>query len=497
MGSNPPPTDGEWFAVGGVMRISGRSERVAAGRHASTQPEREASRGGARLSPRSSPSLESTRRVLAAIFGTVSDRSFAVEFWDGTVDAPGHGRPRFTLALRRPGALRRMLLPPSELSIAHAYMFDDVDYRGDLEAAVAIVQGAIARPSIEGGVGKLLPLLLALPADAVSPEDAAASSGRQLHRGRWAGRRSSPGRDAAAVRFHYDVGNDFFALWLDRRMVYSCAYFAAGAEDLETAQEAKLEHICRKLRLAPGERLLDIGCGWGGFMQYAAERYGVEVVGITVSEEQAKLARARLDAAGLSDRCRVELCDYRAFTDARGFDKISSIGMVEHVGHAGLSAYFEAAYRLLAPGGLMLNHGIVSLEVARPRARSARAWLMRRLWERDGGFSDTYVWPDVLLVPTADVLAHAEAAGFETRDVESLREHYARTLRLWIARLEHRHREVREMVGEPTYRVWRIYLAAAAHRFATGEIGIIQSLLAKPDANGRSEVPWTRADLYR
>ena len=383
-----------------------------------------------------SSSLDPTRRVLAAIFGTVANRSFAVEFWDGTVDVPEHTRPRFTLVLRRPGALRRMLVPPSELSVAHAYMFDDVDYLGDLESAVQVVQAAVNHPSIEGGVASLVPLLLSLPRDNVSPEDAAAASGRRLRRGRWAGRRSTPGRDAAAVRFHYDVGNDFFALWLDRRMVYSCAYFETGTEELDAAQEAKLEHVCRKLRLAPGERLLDIGCGWGGLMQYAAERHGVEVVGITVSEEQAKLARARLDAAGLSDRCRVHVCDYRAFTDASGFDKISSIGMVEHVGHAGLPAYFASAFRLLREGGLMLNHGIVSLEVARPRPRSLRAWLTRRMWERDGGFSDTYVWPDVLLVPTANVLANAEAAGFETRDVESLREHYARTARLWIERLE-------------------------------------------------------------
>ncbi len=496
MGTRAQRLPGEKSTVGEVMKDSERSERVAEGMSSRIRVEREAPQADARPSPQSSPSLDSTRRVLGAIFGTVSNRSFAVEFWDGTVDAPGHVRPRFTLALRRPGALRRMLLPPSELSVAHAYMFDDVDYRGDLEAAVATVQGAVAHLSIEGGIRKLLALLVALPTDAVSPEDAAASSGRQLHRRRWAGGRSSPERDAAAVRFHYDVGNDFFALWLDRRMVYSCAYFATGTENLETAQEAKLEHICRKLRLAPGERLLDIGCGWGGFMQYAAERYGVEVVGITVSEQQAKRARARLDAAGLSDRCRVALCDYRAFTDARGFDKISSIGMVEHVGRAGLPAYFAAAYRLLAPGGLMLNHGIVSLEVARPRARSPRAWLTRRMWERDGGFSDTYVWPDVLLVPTAEVLARAEAVGFETRDVESLREHYARTLRIWLARLELRHREVRAIVGEPTYRVWRIYLAAAAHRFASAEIGIIQSLLAKPDEGGKSNVPWTRGDLY-
>jgi cyclopropane-fatty-acyl-phospholipid synthase len=443
------------------------------------------------------PALDSTRRLLAALFGPPAERHFAVRYWEGTVDTPEGVEPRFTLVLLRPGALRRMLLPPSELSLAHAYMFGDVDYEGDLEAVVDIVQGAVARGAPGGGVVRLLPLLLGLPREPVPPDVAEASSGRQLRRGRWAGRRSSPMRDAAAVRFHYDVGNDFFALWLDRRMVYSCGYFPRGTEDLDAAQEAKLEFICRKLRLQPGERLLDMGCGWGGLIQYAAERYGVEVVGITLSEEQAKLARARIEAAGLGDRCRVEVCDYRSVSDPNGFDKISSIGMVEHVGSDGLPAYFGAGYRLLRPRGLMLNHGIISLEAARSRTRSFSKWLARRVWHRGGGFSDTYVWPDVRLLTTADFVAHAEAVGFETRDLESLREHYLWTVRHWLQRIERRHDEVAAMVGEATYRVWRLYTAAAAHRLASAQIGVVQTLLAKPDARGRSSVPRSRADLYR
>jgi cyclopropane-fatty-acyl-phospholipid synthase len=435
--------------------------------------------------------------MLAALFGPSAERRFAVRYWDGTVDAPADFEPRFTLVLRRPGALRRMLLPPSELSVAHAYLFGDMDYEGDLESAIHIVQGAVAHGAPGGGVAHFLPLLLALPKDPVPPQEAEASSGRQLHRGRWAGRRGSPTRDAAAVRFHYDLGNDFFALWLDRRMVYSCGYFRTGTEDLDTAQEAKLEHVCRKLRLQPGDRLLDVGCGWGSLIQYAAERYGVEAVGITLSGEQARLARSRIEAAGQADRCRVEVCDYRSFTDPVGFDKISSIGMVEHVGQDALPAYFGAAYRLLRPGGLMLNHGIISLEAARPRKRAFSNWLKRRVWQRGGGFSDTYVWPDVRLVTTADSIAHAEATGFETRDVENLREHYVWTVRHWLRRLEEHHDAAAAMVGEATYRVWRLYMAAGAYRLASAQMGIAQTLLAKLDADGRSSVPRTRADLYR
>jgi cyclopropane-fatty-acyl-phospholipid synthase len=295
------------------------------------------------------------------------------------------------------------------------------------------------------------------------------------------------------VRSHYDVGNDFYALWLDWRMVYSCAYFKTGAETLEEAQEAKLELICRKLRLTPGETLLDIGCGWGGLVMYAAEHYGVNALGITLSVPQAELARQRIRESGLGGRCRVEVLDYRDVPPKEKFDKIVSVGMFEHVGRKNLPLYFEQTLRHLAPGGLFLNHGIVDLAAARPTGAASR--LAEKMW-RSGSFIEKYVFPDGELVAPGDVIRFAEGAGFETRDVESLREHYALTLRHWVRRLESRHDEAARMVGEATYRVWRLYMAGVAHGFASGTLGIVQTLFSKPREDGSTALPWTRADLY-
>lgn len=435
-----------------------------------------------------------SQAILADLFGPRSQRSFAVRFWDGTVDLPGGGAsPPFTVVLQDPGALRRMLLPPSESSIAEAYVFGDVDIEGDLEAAASLSDSITRNLRSPKVIARLLPRLLALPSG--DERDGGREDGK-AHRLRGLlrlGRRHSRRRDAAAVRFHYDVGNDFYALWLDSRLIYSCAYFPTGEEDLEAAQTAKLDHICRKLRLREGERLLDIGCGWGALILHAAKRYGVEAVGITLSEPQARLARERIAAAGLADRCRVEVRDYRELPAGSAYDKLVSVGMVEHVGEGKLPEYFAAAYRVLRPGGLFLNHGIIHIAYARPTPLTRR--LAGALFRRDG-FIARYVFPDGKLVSTAEVIASAEAVGFETRDVESLREHYARTLRHWVHRLEDRHDDAVRLVGEPTYRVWRLYMAASARGFATGRTGIIQTLLAKPEPGGRSNLPLSRADLY-
>jgi cyclopropane-fatty-acyl-phospholipid synthase len=251
--------------------------------------------------------------------------------------------------------------------------------------------------------------------------------------------------------------------------------------------------ICRKLRLKPGDRFLDIGCGWGGLIMYAAQNYGVDATGITLSENQASLARERIDAAGLGDRCRVEIRDYRTLAETDGYDKIASVGMIEHVGLSHLPVYFESAYRALKPGGLFLNHGIVSLGETRPRSVGER--IFRKFWKADA-FIDTYVFPDGKLTATDDVIAAAEGTGFEVRDVESLREHYAMTLRHWVKSLEEKSREARDLVGEHTYRVWRLYMSASANNFAKAGINIIQTLLAKPDASGKSDIPLTREDIY-
>jgi cyclopropane-fatty-acyl-phospholipid synthase len=307
------------------------------------------------------------------------------------------------------------------------------------------------------------------------------------------GERHAPARDRAAIQYHYDVGNEFYQLWLDERMVYSCAYFERADATLDSAQEAKLDLVCRKLRLDAGDRLLDVGCGWGALVMHAARHYGVQAVGITLSEQQRTLATERIADAGLTDRCHVELRDYRDAFRLGPFDKIASVGMVEHVGVERLGGYFSSIARALAPGGLFLNHGIV--RVVGQREPGWRKRLERRLWRRDA-FIEKYVFPDGRLGPYFALVAAAEDAGFETRDVESLREHYVLTLRHWLDRLERCRREAIENVGDATYRVWRLYMTASMHGFATARLNVLQTLLAKPE-NGRANVPLTREDLYR
>jgi cyclopropane-fatty-acyl-phospholipid synthase len=429
------------------------------------------------------------RAVLAALFGEPRQRSFDVRFWDGTVDRGQSTRPAFTLVLNRPAALRRMLLPPNELSIVESYIAGDVDIEGSMEAASNLSEAIGGRLRSPVAVARLVRLVVGLPGQA---EDDLADI-KFPDRARKLGPRHTPVRDAAAIHYHYDVGNSFYKLWLDKRMVYSCAYFRSAEDSLDAAQEAKLDLICRKLRLKPGERLLDIGCGWGGLIMYAAQHYGVDATGITLSENQATLAKERIEEAGLGDRCRVAIRDYRTLNAGDGYDKISSIGMVEHVGASHLPVYFASAFRALKPGGLFMNHGIVSL--SEPRPRPLREKIFRKFWKADA-FIDTYVFPDGKLTAAHDVIAAAEGAGFEVRDVESLREHYAMTLRHWVRALEEKGDEATALVGDHHFRIWRLYMAASANAFTKAAINVIQTLLAKPDASGHSAIPLTREDLY-
>ena len=429
------------------------------------------------------------RDVLTALFGEPEQRTFDVRFWDGTVDRGANPNPPYTLVLNRPAALRRMLLPPTELSIVESFIAGDVDIDGSMEAASQLGEQIGGRLRSPLAIAKLVQMVLGLPGQA---EDDLADTRFPEH-ARKLGPRHTPVRDAAAIQFHYDVGNDFYKLWLDRRMVYSCAYFKTQDETLENAQVAKLDLICRKLRLKPGERLLDIGCGWGGLIMHAAEHYGVDATGITLSENQAAFARERIAKAGLSDRCRVEIRDYRTLAESDGYDKISSVGMVEHVGLTHLPVYFESAFRALKPGGLFMNHGIVSLSEGRPRSVGER--IFRKFWRADA-FIDKYVFPDGKLTATHSVISAAEGAGFEVRDMESLREHYAMTLRHWVRSLEEKAEEATSLVGDHTFRVWRLYMAASANAFSTAAINIVQTVLAKPDARGKSNIPLTREDLY-
>jgi cyclopropane-fatty-acyl-phospholipid synthase len=283
-----------------------------------------------------------------------------------------------------------------------------------------------------------------------------------------------------AIAFHYDVSNDFYALWLDERMVYSCAYYEDAGQSLEQAQCNKLDHICRKLRLKPGERLLDIGCGWGALVCWAAEHYGVEAHGITLSRSQYEYAQQTIRQRGLEDKVTVELTDYR---DLDGeYDKLASVGMFEHVGLKNLPTYFAVAHRLLKPGGLFLNHGITSDE---------GGWKKNVATE----FINRYVFPDGQTETVGTVQQIMEETGFEIHDVEALRHHYALTLREWVRRLERRREAALEHVPESVYRIWRLYMAASAMQFEAGNTGVYQ-ILASRRAPSVSPVPLTRRDLY-
>lgn len=441
------------------------------------------------------PALRHSRRVLELIFGPPSSRPFDVSWWTGTVDRGRTPSPPFTFVVARPGALRRMLLPPSELAIVESYLGGDIDILGDMEAAATlgdVIAEHVRRPRT---LAALMRELLALPTHHNDGQQTGPEAARAARAGptvEHAGKLHEPARDAAAVRYHYDVGNDFYALWLDPRMVYSCAYFRSPDDTLEQAQLAKLDHVCRKLRLRPGHRFLDVGCGWGALIMHAAAEYGVNAVGITLSTRQAELARERIAAAGLGDRCRVEVADYRAPLAGAPFDRVASVGMVEHVGQQRLPGYFAAIKRAMVPGGLLLNHGIVNTTLARSPSIAAR--VEHRLWRR-GAFVDQYVFPDGVLAPLHAVIEAAEVEGFETRDAESLREHYTRTLRRWVTRLDAHWTDARQTTDERTARTWRLYMAASAHGFDSGRLNVVQTLFALPD-HGHSDIPPTRDDIY-
>lgn len=297
--------------------------------------------------------------------------------------------------------------------------------------------------------------------------------------------RHSKARDAANVRFHYDVSTDFYRLWLDRHLVYSCAYFETGREALDEAQERKLDHLCRKLRLKPGERLLDIGCGWGGLICWAAERYGVEAVGVTLSPPQAEETRRRAAALGLDDRVEVLCHDYRDIAGAGVFDKIVSVGMYEHVGIRNLPVYFGTTARLLRPGGLLLNHGITTGD----RDGQAQG-------PHGGEFIDRFVFPGGELPHVSRVFYEIAGAQLEPIDWEDLRPHYPLTLRAWVTRLEANREAAIAAAGAPAYRVWRMYMAGMAYAFERGWLSVGQLLAVKPLADRPGERPWNRRYQY-
>jgi cyclopropane-fatty-acyl-phospholipid synthase len=409
--------------------------------------------------------------VLRGVFGERLGRDVAVLLWDGTeIAAPGAS---FALIVATPFALRAAFTPPLDVNPGRAVVEGWLGIAGDAEAAIDALERGVARLS-RLAMARLAALLARLPAPPKVDDH---------HGARLIGKVHSKARDAAAIGFHYDQPVAFYRSFLGREMVYSCAYWDDGVATLDDAQRAKLDYVLDKVRLRAGQTFLDIGCGWGSLVMRAAQR-GAHALGITLSRRQHEEAQRRIAAAGLGDRARIELRDYRDLGTQR-FDAIASIGMVEHVGRERLREYFTVAYRALREGGLFLNHGITS------QSREGKGWRAGR------DFIGRYVFPDGDLVSLDTTLRAAEASGFEVRDVENLREHYARTLRAWVANLKAHREQVLDATDARTERIWHLYMAGSARNFALGRMGLAQSLLAKPRADGTTDVPPTRRDLYR
>ena len=396
--------------------------------------------------------LARTAPLRDALTGALPHRPFGLRFWDGNeVPATEPGSP--TLTFTTPRALAHVLRAPGELGLGRAYVAGMIEV-DDLDAALLMVDTFEApRLSVAQRVGLAVALVRAC--GVVMPPAVPAAELRLR------GTRHTIARDRRAVRHHYDVGNDFFALFLDRSMTYSCAYFSGGAQSLEEAQEAKLELVCKKLRLREGERVLDVGCGWGSFVIHAANRHGVHAVGITLSEEQARLARERAREAGVADRAEFRVADYREVADGP-FDAIASIGMVEHVGEEQIDVYARRLRGLLRPGGRLLNHGIAKLkDLDTPD---------------EGPFSERFVFPDGVPLPLSRVQHALERAGLETRHVEGLAGDYATTLGHWIARFDARWDDAVRLAGIERARIWRLYLRAGRLGFETGWASVYQVL---------------------
>jgi cyclopropane-fatty-acyl-phospholipid synthase len=378
-----------------------------------------------------------------------------IVLWDGT-RIGSVGTPQVKLSLKSQMAALA-LSRPTLGKLARAYVRGTIDIEGDARQTLALGEKLVADTSAT--YKKRLDFLK-----------------------RW--RHTKPA-DRQSIQSHYDVGNEFYGLWLDRQRVYSCGYFKKDSDTLDKAQEQKLDHICKKLVLKPGEKMLDIGCGWGALITWAAKQYGVEALGITLSEQQHAYAKEKIKRLGLEDTCRVELLDYRDLSYEGYFDKVSSVGMFEHVGKGNLPIYFEKIYSLLKPGGLVMNHGITT------NSTNDHA-----LGSDIGNFVDEYVFPGGELVHVSTVLKEVAQSGIEVWDAESLRPHYAKTLWYWVDRLEKNESEAKSIIGEERYRIWRIYMAGSAHAFERGWISIFQILGTKPLGSGKVSYPLTRQHIY-
>lgn len=427
--------------------------------------------------------------ILQKLFEGYEGPTFSIRLWDGWYWASSEReRPTCTIVFNSAGALQSLFVRPSEITLGEAFLSKDIDVEGDLfsvfDVAEHIFHGSRGQRQLVAEV----------------------AAGVLLGLGKWwkEGRLHSEKRDRQAISYHYDQPVGFYRPWLGQTLAYSCAYFHSIDEDIDSAQHNKLEFICRKLRLRKNERLLDIGCGWGSLIVHAARNHAVFAEGITLSREQAAVAGERILSEGLSERCRVDLLDYREAPKCLPtFDKLASVGMYEHVGLRNLGLYFGAARRILRPGGVFLNHGIARSSVAGADNRSFFDGILvpflrdvlkfRR--PRNSSFIDKYVFPDGDLVTISQTLRAAESAGFEVRDVENLREHYELTLRRWVDGLRANAAVLLKNVPEFTYRIWLLYMAGSAAAFKRGDIGVYQTLLSRHD-QGRSGLPLTRDDWY-
>jgi cyclopropane-fatty-acyl-phospholipid synthase len=424
--------------------------------------------------------------LLTRLFSSL-DRTVPLRLWNGTllklgngpVLAPSGAASPFTLVCHSPAAVREMALGRDPLRLAEVYFRNDVDIEGDFFAALGLKDHLrTIRMSWRDRVGALTAALKLCLSDRSRP---ARSAERASLHGKSV-KVHSRHENQGAIAFHYDVSNEFYKLWLDDAMVYSCAYFEQRVDTLNQAQHAKLDLVCRKLLLQRGDQFLDIGCGWGALIIHAASHYGVRAHGITLSQQQLELARSRIAEAGLADAVTVELRDYRDLPDEATYDKVSSVGMFEHIGLKNLPLYFGKVHAILKPGGLFLNHGIT---------HDVEGWEKTLSSE----FINRYVFPDGQLDTVSNIQRVMERMRFEIADVESLRPHYALTLRHWVTRLEENHDEALRYVSESTWRVWRLYMAACALEFESGEIGVYQILATKREGHATA-IPMTRQHLY-
>jgi cyclopropane-fatty-acyl-phospholipid synthase len=410
-----------------------------------------------RNSPAEDTASTNTFNFLQELLRDYHPRNFDIELWDGACWEPEPGQfPRFTWKVMRAGTVRSLFSNPNELAFAEAYISGDFDIEGDIEGIFPLADYFLNHNWGLKQKLRLEVLLSELPND---------EKLCLVQRAQLSGRLHSKERDRQAISYHYDISNDFYSLCLGKQMQYSSAYFQKPDDALDTAQRQKLDYICQKLQLKAGERLLDIGCGWGGLIIHAAREYGVNTVGITLSQQQFLFAQERITKADLGGRCEVKLMDYRDLNEPEAYDKISSMGMVEHVGEINLLEYFRRVFRSLRPGGVFLNVGTAAPQLHPESERPS--------------FTNVYVFPDSEASPLGTIMGSAESAGFEVRDVENLREHYALTLRHWLRGMEQNAEQARRLVDEVTYRIWRWHMAGSAYSFKSGKLNLYQTMFMK------------------